>query len=1003
MKIDRIKIVLLMMAALACSLSGFAQKKEQIAEKKVLLEVLSVDGKPISCPEIFTSRSRHHFTAGTDGKVMISFRPNDALKVRASGYETTMLEAKDLPEKTASVRLMPVHKYEDADHQLYTVTGDAISELRTVGAFSKVDGAALEQTPGTYFWDAIGQRLGGLFYSKSSMAPGWESWDGFVRAPNGGSPIVMIDGVERSLDYVEPEIVESVELLKDASLKAMFGGYHTNGILQVKTRRGLPYENSVRANVQTGVEIPNRLPHFLNARDYAMQYNQALRNQGMNPLYDPFKYDGSNSLLYPDVDYYSQFLNEQMKITRASTQLSGGTDNTQYFAHLGFQNNGGFEAYTDHPNNDQIFTVKGNVDNTILGFIDFQVGIHAALEMRTWPNMSTQDFFNMLSGIRPNEFPITIPGSLVGSDKEYVYGGSSTIHVNPLGQLVDNGYVKREFSYLLSDFSVNVDLDRWVKGLSIRPSVTFDFYNEFSSRKNGGYTTTELLNVADTVGGHRTWGYAAPSTSLVRGGNSTNRSWMFRTIVNYDRTFGKSAIKATALYFRQKHDFSSHLHSLKREQFGVSANYMFDRRYVLDAGLNYVGVPSFAPAGRFGLFPNIGAGWMLSEEGFLKDLPWMDYLKLRASYGTIGSTLYGALSIVSDYYYKDAWLVEGSYPFSAFSDITVPDHVGNAAVTFQRNRELNAGVDFDLLGSLSGSVTFFHNSLYGGITNLSALAPGVSGKGYALPWQNYNEYVSSGVEVSLTFAKHVGELFLSAGGNFSYGKSRVIRNNAINYSEAQAGLRSEKVLGDIRGYRVAGTFLDQADIDASPFQTFGKVYPGDLKYEDINGDGKVDESDRPVLGNTNPEISYGLSISLKYKGFNLDVIGYGLAGFDRFLTNSYYQNRGSSKYSTVVEQGLPNGNPHPVLRAENLPNNFQISDWWKVDGGYFKVQNVELGYTFPHALTWKLKINAIKVFVRGNNLFTVSKIHDLDPENLNCGVGNFPLFTTLTGGITLTL
>lgn len=200
-------------------------------------------------------------------------------------------------------------------NQLFTVTGDRISERRTVGAYSKVDGSELEANPTMFLWDALGGRLGGMFLMDQTLAPGFSQYEGFVRAPNGGTPIVMIDGVERSLDYIEPETIESVQLLKDASLKSLFGGIQTNGILMIKTKRGKAYENGVRVNVQSGVQTPTRLPKYLNSRDYTTMYNQALQNVGMSPIFSPEKYDGSDPLLYPDVNYYDEFLNDVMTIT----------------------------------------------------------------------------------------------------------------------------------------------------------------------------------------------------------------------------------------------------------------------------------------------------------------------------------------------------------------------------------------------------------------------------------------------------------------------------------------------------------------------------------------------------------------------------------------------------------------------------------------------------------------------------------------------------------------
>ena len=583
----------------------------------------------------------------------------------------------------------------------------------------------------------------------------------------------------------------------------------------------------------------------------------------------------------------------------------------------------------------------------------------------------------------------------------YVLGGSSVAQNNPLGILTRNGYVEREYSYLQSDFTLDVDLNKWVRGLSIRPSVTFDLYNEYSAKKDGGYSVYELIGGPDDeIASYKQWGYDNPNTKQARGAVATNRNWAFNTTVNYDREIGKHDISALAVYFMQQQDFNDQIHSLRRVNAGIWANYMYDKTYVVDVSLNCVGVPSFAPDKRFGVFPTVGAGWIMSENSFMENVDWVDFLKLRASYGILGSTSYTEKGIVSNYYYRTEWAVNGTYPFTSFNNIVNFNQTGNPNIGFQKSHEFNAGVDFEFFDhSFSGSVGYFRNVLDGGLANLTDITPGVSGKGGALVWYNYKEYLAQGAEAELYYTKRFGDFQMTVGGNFTYGYSEVTREADIEWPDELGALAKVRRDGDTKGYQVIGTFKDQADIDASPKQTFGKVYPGDLKYRDINSDGIIDERDRDVIANVQPSVSYGITVSLKYKGFNLDILGYGLAGFDRMLTNKYYQIYGDRKYSNVVYTGLPNGNPHPVLRADSSTNNFVDSDYWVVNGGYFKLRNVEFGYTLPYKASKKIGLNMLKFFVRGTNLFTISKIKDLDPESLNAGVGDFPLATTITGGL----
>ena len=315
-----VHVVLVSLFILLMSEPASGQKKNA-TRITVSLEVVDSSGKPIETACVASSRNRYTYELDIDGKISISVLPADVLKIMSDGYETQVVNASDFKDGFLKVSLEKLPEHGSESDRLYTLPGDYVDAYRTVGSYSKVEGEELETNPTTFLWDALGGRLNGLFAMDQSVVPGFSNWTGFVRSPNGGTPVIMIDGVERSLDYIEPETIESVQLLKDASLKSLFGGVQSNGIILIKTKRGNPYENGVRVNVQSGVAIPTRLPGYLNSREYTAMYNQALANIGKSPVYDPAKYDGSNPLLYPDVDYYDDTdLSESMQDVYAQTR-----------------------------------------------------------------------------------------------------------------------------------------------------------------------------------------------------------------------------------------------------------------------------------------------------------------------------------------------------------------------------------------------------------------------------------------------------------------------------------------------------------------------------------------------------------------------------------------------------------------------------------------------------------------------------------------------------------
>jgi len=1004
MNIFRItKITLIAILCLVVGWTPAVSQDKKVKTMKVTADMKIVDeaGNAIPFAVISSSKKRNVYTAGEDGHIVLQLPSDDVLKISADGYAAETITV----GQTETVTLRKDLAFSGEANKFYTLFGET-TERRTVGARSSVKGSDLETSPTMFFLDALGGRLNGLFTSDNTLVPGFTNANTWVRS-NRGDVLILVDGVQRSLDYIEPETVESVQLLKDASLKSLYGGIDVSAILMVKTYRGKPFENKARVNIQSGIQVPTRLPKYLDAYDYATMYNEAAVKNGMTPLFtgvDKYR-TGEDPILHPNIDYYDMFLNPQMDITRVNTQYSGGNKKTRYFAHLGYQTNGGLEKFTKYPNRDNVYTIRGNVDNVILNFITFSAGFNSALENKSWPNMSTQNFFNMLSDTRPNEFPIFIPGVNVGKpERDFVYGGTAVNQNNPYGALVHGGRADREYSYIQSDFSLNFDFNQWIKGLSVRPMISFDMYNYFTSTQGETYVVWEPYATGDSDNpvGYYSYGQETRALSNTRSGATTQRNYVFNVTGTYNRVFGKHDINALLTFFSQRREYNSLPQYLKRLSFGGLVNYMYDNRYLAELSLNRIGVTSFAPSKRYGVFPTFGAGWIMSEESFMKGIKWLDYMKLRASYGIFGSTSYANDFIFSTYLYRDTWTTGGSYgDIDGFNNIAMQTQTGNPDVGFQKSYEFNIGADFKLLRSLTLSASYYHTTINGLLANFTDITPGVSGKNEALMQHNYKENKTSGWEAEAMYSNSAGKLRYSVGVNICYGTTNITVEADPAYPDELAGLRKIRKVGDVLGQRCVGVFADAADIAASPQQGFGQVRPGDLKYADTNGNGTVDNADRVVIANTTPSYQYGITMKLLWKGFNLDLLGYALAGFDQMLTSKYYQIYGTRKYSQVLIDGLPNGNPHPPLSPEYRNNNFINSDYWVVDGSWFKLRNAELGYTLPYMLTEKFGVGALKVFARGTNLLTISKIKDRDPENLDAGIGNFPLCQTFTGGISV--
>lgn len=985
-----------------------ANKKAKTVKISLDSRIVDQDGQPIPGAKIYSSISRMYTKTFADGKFSFQTSSDDVLVVKADGYETMTITSTDESLKKGKVTLNESKELNGESHQINLPFGTT-SERRTTGAYSVVKGEQLENTATMSIQSTLGGRLNGLFQMQNTQVPGWTNHNMYVRG-GWGDYITIVDGVERTLEYIEPEVIESVELLKDATLKSLYGGLQANGILLITTKRGKAFENSIKINVEHGVQTPTRLPKYLNSYDYANYYNKALANDGYAPMYDQTALDAyknhTDPILYPDVDYYKEFLNKSFNMTRVNTQLSGGNDKSRYFAHIGYQGNGGLEKYTSYPNADDILTVRSSVDMDVADFITVSAGFNGASQVKEWPNISTQSFFDPLAAHHPNDYPIMIPGSLVGlPNVESVIGGTAEKQNNPYGLLTGRGYAERRYTYIQSDFGLTFNFDQWIKGLKVKPFVSFDVYNVETATKAATFTVYEPVYSAAT--GEVTfnqWGNTTQETKQTRTDAEVRRNYAFNLTSTYDRTFGKHDVKGILNFYQSRFEIRNVDEDPRRQNLGLHLSDMISDKYILEANVNRVGVTSFSKENRYGLFPAVGAGWIISEEDFIADASFIDFLKVRASYGILGSTTYTAEGGFSTHLYQDVWKQNGTISLDGENYLVSLDRTGNPNIGFQKSYEFNAGIEALLFEkSTRISLGYFNNINEGFIGDRGNITPGVIGKNEALPFWNFKKFGLKGFEGELWYNRFIGDLEFSMGANFTYGISNRIADGEPNYpADSFNGLITQgRPVDAIMGLEAIGVFKDQADINLSPLQMFGPVRPGDIKYADANKDGYVDERDRDEIGNNSPRLQYGFNFEVKYKGFNLSVLAMGYGKYQRQLNNRYYQIYENRKYSQVVIDGLPNGNAHPQLSVTSSENNFVNSTYWIINSGFLKPRNVELGYTLPHKLTQRFGVNDVKLFTRGFNLLTLSKIKDLDPENLGAGIENFPLCSTLSAGISV--
>ena len=897
-------------------------------------------------------------------------------------------------------------QYEEVDLSL-TQTEEEVNVLfgtqkygRFVGNSSVVKGENLQNYPAMMINEALVGRIPGLFMQQNTGEPGIDDYNIYVRGNTGGY-ITLINGVERTLTPYDLEQIEEIRVLKDPVSKALYGGVMCNGIILVTTKTGKTIsKNDFRVNLQQGWKTPTVLPKYLNSYDFAKMYNQALDNDGIltgsyiDEALTAYR-DRSKPIQYPDVDFYGQFLNDWMHMTRANAEYYGGAERTVFYLFGGFRKEGGLEAFGNKKTDVNAFNLQGNIITHYSDFITLKANITGYYRNKQYPGAGTN--FSEFSSRRPNAYPIFVDA------EQTKVGGVSGMLANPYAVQVLNGYSRENAFMVQGDIGLTFQLNKLINGLSFTPLYTFDMYNQQTITK---IDRPEILGVSnfDASGNPGTittlqTGQKAISQSL-GSGQLINR-WAFSGILSWAEKFDDHEINLDGLFYISREWLSGQLNDYKRQNNALRANYTYSRRYTVEGALVYSGSVNYAPGKRFKAFPALGASWLLSEESFMKNISPISFLKLNASWGIQGD------GKISSNLWRESWATGGTYTFNNTSSSITSylSRMPNYELNWPKMRQMDISLEAVLFKKISGKFSWFDYLQYDLISQRQNTLPSIVGSPNNYPQQNYGKTDLKGVETELRYFDVFGKLKLNIGGHFTYSKS-----NRIHIDELPDPLYTNvgTPVDAIRGYRTDG-FYTQNEINQIREGVSNLALPsymdpkslrvGDIKYKNLNNDELLDKYDTEIIGNSSPRIMYGLDVSLKYNGFELFMLLTGYGAYNRLLDNTYYQIYSTRKYSNVLIDGLPNGNPHPAISTSTATNDMQTSDYWIVDGSYLKLKNVALSYSIPAATIKHLNMSNLKITLYGCNLLTFSKIKDSDPESLNAGVTMFPLFRTVSVGL----
>lgn len=816
------------------------------------------------------------------------------------------------------------------------------------------------------------------------------------------APLVLVDGFERSLDQISADEIESVTVLKDAASTALYGMKGANGVILVKTKRGRMGKPEINFSYQFNMATPQRLPEFVDGYTYAKALNEGLTNDGLSARYSAKELEAfrtqSNPDVYPNVDWWDEALRDHSYGNNVTFSARGGGEFVRYFTQLNYLNdNGILEPTSDNDGYSTQFkysklNIRTNLDITVSPTTTVQLNLFGNFSEHNRPGETTSNIFSALYQVPSGAFPV--------KTSRNVWGGTTVYSNNPIASISGRGYARSQTRNMYADMKLNQDLSALVKGLSVGFQVGLDNSASYwdNNTMNFGYeqATINWETGETTYNTLRNEGTLSFSKSV---GSSVNH-FNFGAYANYAKDWNKHSLVATLQYNMDKTNAKGQNNSKAFMDVVAQAHYVYDHRYVLDASLSGSAASILEPGHRWGIFPSVGAAWIMSEEAALKS-DWLNLLKLRASYGISGRADYG-----TDLY-LDVYGTGGSYYFgknpASISGMKITQ-LGITDMTYEKSHKLNVGFDFIAFNKLSVTIDGFYDHR----TDILVSGDNAVSSIFGLTAPNINNGVvnSYGVETSVRWADKIGDFNYQIGGMLTFNRNKIINQNE-EYRPHDYLKRTGKRLGQFFGYEVEGIYQSQEEIDNRGVkQNLSDVRPGDLKYKDQNNDGVIDAYDQVALGySAMPEIYYSFDLNLEYKGFGIYALFQGTGNQSRLLNTSsvYWPLISNSTISTEYYNNrwtpdTPNAK-YPRLTSEGSANNYTTNSLWVADASYMKLRTLELYYNFSQEMMKKSKfIKGAKVLARGHDLFCVDKIKVLDPENIGT---NHPTMTQYTFGVNL--
>lgn len=968
-----------------------------------------------------------------NGTYSISTKSNSAV------LRFTCIGFKEKVEEIGNRKVIDIALNEDVAFldEVVVVGFGSQKKASVVGAISTVEPQSLLTAPVRSVSNNLAGKLAGVIAVQRSGNPWFNDSDFWIRGMSSfgnSKPLVLIDGIERSLHDMDPNEIESFSVLKDAAASAVYGVRGANGVIMITTKRGKIGAPKVSARIEQAYTRPTKLPKYVGSVKYLELMNDVYLDAYPNqsPIFDNATIENyrnqTDPELYPDINWWDVVAKDYASSTTANLDINGGSDILRYALTLGLYDESGIierdknQAW-DSSLKVRRYNVRSNIDVNLTKTTLFRFNLGGHLISRNSPpgwDETNVGIFYQASRIPPYVHPPV-----------YSTGEIPRVYAreNPWAWATQRGYETLNRHKIESLASVEQDLKFITPGLSAKLSFSFDRYSgSYKVRgKNPDYYTpaTERdangnLVLSIYTNGQQFLGYDV-------GSEWGEQSIYMEGAVNYERTFDKKhAVNSMFLYNQRELERGSEYWDrlpYRTQGFAGRFSYTYDTRYVAEFNFGYNGSENFAKGNRFGFFPSVSLGWIISQEDFMQGLAkTISNLKLRGSWGEVGNSILGVniwdnrfayLSTINENY--------GWYTFGTDSNFhrigKAEGNAENTALTWETSTKTNLGLEVGLWGNSVNLTADVFMDKRRDIFMQRRTVPGSAGF-MQTPYANFGKVENKGFELSLNANKKLSDdWYISAMANYTFARNKITEKDepaaVIGTNRAETGHPINQIFG-----LVAEGLFTEDDFDANgnlkpeiPAHTFGTVRPGDIKYKDLNGDNSIDVRDRTAIGGTfNPEIVYGFGANIRYKAVDFGFFFQGTAntyqmlGGENWLPGTALGATGN--IFTNIDDRWTKENPDqnvfwPRLTYGANTNNEQASTWWLRDMSFLRLRTLEVGYTLPQTWMRPAGIENLRLFARGSNIFTFSKFKLWDPELATTDGLKYPMTQSISFGLSI--